>query len=84
MEWTRAPVAYRVPSYRDENRSRLTSIMESLAKQSGDLEQLVAVLASALGSAHKYLRIAESLSPGRQARGGPGLGAKRRCPLFRL
>jgi uncharacterized Zn finger protein len=59
MEWTRAPELTGEPSYRDENRSRLTSIMESLAKQSGDLEQLVAVLASALGSAHKYLRIAE-------------------------
>jgi uncharacterized Zn finger protein len=58
MEWTRAPELTEEPSYRDENRSRLTSIMESLAEQSGDLEQLVAVLASELGSAHKYLRIA--------------------------
>jgi len=58
IEWTRARELTEEPGYRDENRSQLTSIMESLARQSGDLEQLVAVLASDLGSAHKYLRIA--------------------------
>ena len=58
MEWARASELTGEPGYRDENRSRLASIMEALARQSGDLEQLVAVLASDLGSAHRYLRIA--------------------------
>jgi uncharacterized Zn finger protein len=58
LEWARASEPTREPGYRDENRSRLTSIMESLATQSGDLEQLVAILASDLSSAHQYLRIA--------------------------
>lgn len=40
------------------HRFRLTSIMESLAQRSGDLEQLVAVLARDLRTAYQYLRIA--------------------------
>jgi len=35
MEWTRAPELTGEPGYRDENRSWLTSIMESLAKRLG-------------------------------------------------
>jgi uncharacterized Zn finger protein len=58
MEWARASEPTGEPGYHDENRSRLTSIMESLATQSGDLEQLVAILGSDLSSAHQYLRIA--------------------------
>ena len=58
-EWAKVPV-------RTERRShsgsgdyyRLTSMMESLARQSGDIEELVAVLERDLSSAYQYLRIA--------------------------
>jgi uncharacterized Zn finger protein len=42
----------------EANRYRLTAIMESLARQSGDVEELVAVLERDLSSAHSYERIA--------------------------
>lgn len=58
-EWAKVPVCM---GSGDEvevaHRFRLTSIMESLAQRSGDMEQLVAVLARDLGSADRYLRIA--------------------------
>jgi tetratricopeptide (TPR) repeat protein len=38
---------------------RITHIMESLAKTSGDIEQLVAVMSRDLSSAYSYLKIAE-------------------------
>jgi len=43
----------------DHNRYRLTSIMESLARASGDIEQLVAIMSKDLSSSHKFLQIAE-------------------------
>jgi uncharacterized Zn finger protein len=58
-EWAKVPVRTDNKSYREQsNRYRLTAIMESLARQSGDMEQLVAVLERDLSSAHQYLRIA--------------------------
>ncbi len=59
-EWAKVPV--RMGSGVEvevTHRFRVTSIMESLAKRSGDMEQLVAVLARDLGSADRYLRIAD-------------------------
>jgi uncharacterized Zn finger protein len=43
----------------DHSRYRLTSIMESLAQASGDIEQLVAIMSKDLSSAYKFLQIAE-------------------------
>lgn len=43
----------------DGSRHRVTSIMEALVKASGDVEQLVAVKARDLSSAHCYLDIAQ-------------------------
>jgi uncharacterized Zn finger protein len=43
---------------RENHHYQLTAIMESLARQFGDVEQLVAVLERDLSSAHQYLRIA--------------------------
>lgn len=45
-------------SYRS-NRYRLTSIMESLAKISGDVEQLVAIKSKDLSGTYQFLQIAE-------------------------
>ncbi|MBL0159228.1 MAG: hypothetical protein IPP47_19270 [Bryobacterales bacterium] len=45
---------------------RITHIMESLAKASGDVEQLVTVMSHDLSSAHSYLRIAEAYRDARQ------------------
>ncbi len=45
-------------SYED-NRFTLTSMMESLAEASGDVEQLVAVMSKDLSSAYQFLQIAE-------------------------
>jgi len=59
VEWAKVPV--RMGSEGEvevEHRFRLTSIMELLARQSGNTEQLVAVLARDLSSAHRYLQIA--------------------------
>jgi uncharacterized Zn finger protein len=43
----------------DGNRFRITSIMEQLASQTGDVEKLVAVKMKDLSSAYSYLEIAE-------------------------
>lgn len=43
----------------DGNRFRITSIMEQLASQTGDVEKLVAVKSKDLSSAYSYLQIAE-------------------------
>jgi uncharacterized Zn finger protein len=43
----------------EHGRYRVTSIMESLAKASGDTEQLVAVLSKDLSSSYQFLQIAE-------------------------
>jgi len=47
-------------------RRRITSIMESLARAAGDVEQLVAVMSRDLSSAHCYLRIAETYRKARR------------------
>jgi uncharacterized Zn finger protein len=58
-EWAKVPVRTERRSYSGSgDYYRLTSIMESLARQSGDIEQLVAVLERDLTSAYQYLRIA--------------------------
>lgn len=48
-------------------RHRITSIMESLARVSGDVEQLVAVMSRDLSAAYCYLRIAETYRKARLA-----------------
>lgn len=58
-EW--AKVRVRMQRDRDEdegNRYRLAAIMEALARQSGDVEELVSVLERDLSSAARYQRIA--------------------------
>lgn len=60
-EWTKQPMlkpGQTDLSYR-KNRFRLTSIMESLAKISGDVEQLVAVKSKDISCAYQFLQIAE-------------------------
>jgi uncharacterized Zn finger protein len=58
-EWAKVPVrTERRSCSASGDRYRISSIMESLARQSGDVEQLVAVLERDLRSAHQYLRIA--------------------------
>jgi uncharacterized Zn finger protein len=59
-EWAKIPVRTERRSYndREDHHYQLTAIMESLARQSGDVEQLVAVLERDLSSARQYLRIA--------------------------
>ncbi|MHC4715549.1 MAG: SWIM zinc finger family protein [Planctomycetota bacterium] len=52
----------------DGNRFRLTSIMESLAKASGDIDERVAVMSKDLSSAYKFLQIAEVYGQARQHR----------------
>jgi uncharacterized Zn finger protein len=44
----------------DHDRYRLTSIMESLARASGDIEQLVAIMGKDLSSSYKFLQVAEA------------------------
>ena len=51
----------------DGPRYRVTSIMEALAKASGDVKQLVAVKARDLSSAYCYLQIAETYKEARLA-----------------
>ena len=61
-EWAKVP-----PRTAKHDRSewgqhfRITHIMESLARASGDIEVLVAVMSRDLSSAYSYLRIAEGL-----------------------
>ena len=58
-EWAKVPVRTEARSYSESGECyRITSMMESMARQSGDVEQLVAVLERDLSSAHRYLRIA--------------------------
>jgi uncharacterized Zn finger protein len=60
-EWARVPG--RGPEDRlgpGEGHGAITAIMESLARHSGDVEQLVAVLERNLSSAYSYLNIAEA------------------------
>jgi len=66
-EWAKVP-ARTAKHERSESgqHSRITHIMESLAKASGDIEQLVAVLSRDLSSAYSYLKIAEVHREARQ------------------
>jgi uncharacterized Zn finger protein len=59
--WARVPSLGPGEQDKDElsRRFRLTSIMENLAQQSGDIEQLVAVWSRDLSNEHNFLRIAE-------------------------
>lgn len=63
VEWQKVPV--RLPGGRertaDSRRFRITSIMESLARRSGRVDDLVAVYARDLSSAYQYERIAQAL-----------------------
>jgi len=65
-EWAKVPV--RTDKVRSEwgRHFRITHIMESLARASGDIEQLVAVMSKDLSSGYCYLRIAEVYSEARQ------------------
>ncbi len=60
-EWARLPALGPGDGDRtyDPGRFRITHIMETLAKTSGDLEELVAVMARDLSQAFDYLQIAE-------------------------
>ncbi len=59
-EWERVPVrGAGHERSRQGDYFRITHIMESLAKASGDVEQLVAVMSRDLSSAYGYWRIAE-------------------------
>jgi hypothetical protein len=60
-EWARVPALK--PSEKDEysgNRFRISGLMETLARQSGDIEEIVAVKSRNLSSAYHYLKIAET------------------------
>jgi uncharacterized Zn finger protein len=59
-EWAKLPqvTSKKSESTRDQH-SRLTTIVESLARQSGDMEALVAVLARDLSESYTYLQIAQ-------------------------
>ena len=48
------------------NRFRITAIMETLARQSGDLDELIAVKARNLSSAYSFLEIAEACREARR------------------
>jgi len=56
--WAKVPVKT-TADYGKESYSGIARIMETLARQSGDVEALVAVLERDLSSTHRYLRIAE-------------------------
>lgn len=59
-EWVKVPAltAGREGSW-EGRRYRITHMMEALARQSGDVEELVAVMARDLSSAYAYFKIAE-------------------------
>ena len=60
-EWAKVPVRTQSRSSTGEERFySITRIMESLARQSGDVEQLVAVFERDLTNAPQYLRIADA------------------------
>jgi uncharacterized Zn finger protein len=57
--WAKVPVkTERGGDYGKESHYRITQIMEALARQSGNVEELIAVLERDLSHAHNYLRIA--------------------------
>ncbi|MCG3162685.1 MAG: hypothetical protein JMDDDDMK_03990 [Acidobacteria bacterium] len=60
-EWARLPALG--PGEKEDysgKRFRITSLMESLARQSGDIEEIIAVKSRDLSSAYHYLKIAET------------------------
>lgn len=57
--WDKVPVKTQAEHDYDSARYRITSIMEGLARQSGNVEELVAVLERNLSYPGQYLRIAE-------------------------
>lgn len=58
-EWAKVPVVQEKDEYSFRNEHfRITQIMQALAEQSGDIEELVAVLSRDLSSAYQYWRIA--------------------------
>jgi uncharacterized Zn finger protein len=58
-EWANVPpITQRDTGTDSGNRFLVTDLMESLARQSGDLEELVGVLERDLSSPHRFLRIA--------------------------
>jgi len=61
-EWKRLPAlspAGKAPEDYDHKRYRITSMMESLARQSGNLEELVAIKSRDLSLPYAYLSIAQ-------------------------
>lgn len=57
-EWAKIKPRHSDDAY-DSRRSRLTYLMESLARESGDVEELVAIKSRDLSSSYQYLTIAE-------------------------
>lgn len=67
-EWTKVP-NLRPGSRNSEkyaNRFRITQIMETLARRSGDIESLVAIMQRDLSSQYKFLQIAEVYKAAKQ------------------
>lgn len=58
--WAQVPAIAAKGDYGAGGHYRLTRIMEAIASESGDVEDLVSVLERDLSSAHQYLRIAEA------------------------
>jgi uncharacterized Zn finger protein len=66
-EWEKVPARTAKDERADWGRHfRITHIMESLARASGDVEELVAVMSRDLSHAYAYLRIAEVYREARQ------------------
>jgi uncharacterized Zn finger protein len=66
-EWEKVPARTPGPERSEWGQHfRITQIMESLARASGDIEQLVAVMSRDLSSAYSYLKIAEIHREARQ------------------
>lgn len=66
-EWEKAPArTAEDKSSEFGKRFRITHIMESLARASGDVEELVGVMSRDLSHAYNYLRIAEAYREARQ------------------
>jgi len=58
-EWAKLPpLDWKEKRAYDRNRAKLTAMMESIARASGDLEELVAIKAKDLSTPYNYLQIA--------------------------
>ncbi|MBI4431533.1 MAG: hypothetical protein HY587_07475 [Candidatus Omnitrophica bacterium] len=64
-EWTKIPQLHPGASQEYGKRFRITSIMEALARASGDIEALVAVMSHDLSHAYHYFQIAEEYKKAR-------------------